>query len=219
MRSARSRAKTVLAIGLFSTLGQASSVKLLIPVLVLALAVCSSPGAEEKAAVSPLPHIGTFFIHNVSCTRCVDSIAESVQAVPGVEQVRMSYQNNYALVWFDPAVASHHQVAQAIADAVPVKGENYEAYLKFRVPDYPTGTNSARVEAVFKKFARWATISPGDATRGDFQLKFLPLKKSEDVKGPLGLRIEELQRAIQSPPPAGLGLKFELIDATGPKPH
>ena len=175
----------------------------------VALALNST--AAEKKGFVPHPTTATFYISNVECGRCVDAISESVRKVKSVTAVKMDAATGYANISFDTHVSSAHQIAQAVADATPVHGQPYAATLKMRVADYAKAGNAAKVEGVFEKRKDWVKVETTDPAKGEFEIRFLPLKVDKSKEGPQGWNPGHFGHAVHDPAPKGLGLAFALL--------
>lgn len=166
--------------------------------------------AAEKPAVVPHPVTLTFYIAGVECSACSSFINEAAYKVPSVKEI-MPEEINVVNISFDTHVASAHQVAQAISEALPIHGKPYEATLKIRVPDYAKGDNAARVDAVFAKRSEWVKAELLDKAKGEFAVHFLPLKVDPKKAGPQGWNPGHFGHAIHDPAPKGLGLAFAIV--------
>ncbi|MEW6303157.1 MAG: heavy-metal-associated domain-containing protein [Verrucomicrobiota bacterium] len=164
----------------------------------------------SAAEVKPHPVTATFYISNVQCSTCVESIAESVKKVKSVTDFKMDPAQGYALISFDTHVSSYHQIAQSVADASPVHGDKYEATLKLSVPDYAKGDNAAKIDAVFAKQKADVTVRTVNKEKGEFVLHFLPLKINPKKEGPQGFNAGKFGHPIHDPAPKGLGLAFAI---------
>jgi copper chaperone CopZ len=181
------------------------------PLLAAAL-LCLGLGARaaEKQEIVPHPVTATFYIDHVQCSSCVDAITESVKNVKSVTAVKMDPAQGYANISFDSHVSSYHQIAQAIGDADPQHGTKYTPSLKFKVTDYAKGENAAKVDAVFAKSKEQVSVEVTDKTKGEFTLKFLPLKVDASKEGPQGWNAGKFGHPIGDEAPKGLGLKFVM---------
>ena len=112
---------------------------------------------------------------------------------------------------FDSHVVSFHQIAQAIAYANGDNAKPCETTIKIKVPEYAEGDNAAKVDAVFKKLDTKVKIEATNKEKGEFVVKFLPLKIEADKKGPQGFNGGQLGHPIHDPAPKGLGLKFSIV--------
>lgn len=181
-------------------------------VALLCFGAFASPSfAAEPAPVKPHPVTLTFFISGMECAACEAFICQSVQQVKSVTGITVDQLGGYANVSFDTHVSSAHQIAQAVADAVPVHGRPYEATMKVRVPDYAKDGNAARVDAVFARRADWVKVETLDKAKGDFLIRFQPLKADKSKSGPQGWNPGHFGHAVHDPAPKGLGLGFTLV--------
>lgn len=64
-----------------------------------------------------------FTVRGMTCQGCVDTVTRAVKAVPGVEKVEVSLENEQAVVMADPAQAPPEKIVAAIEQA----GAEYEA--------------------------------------------------------------------------------------------
>lgn len=185
--------------------------RILLPTL-LAAALLPALAADKAkpAAAKGAPINATFYITEVKCSSCASSIDESLRKLPTVTKVDdLSENTGFAIITFDPAVISHHQVAQAVFAAAPVHGDPYVATLKFSIPDYANGDNAAKVDAVFAKHKSDVRVELKNKARGEFLLSFEPLR-ADGKKGPQGWTLDAFRAAIAEPAPKGLGLAFEV---------
>ncbi|KAF0181227.1 MAG: hypothetical protein FD161_533 [Limisphaerales bacterium] len=181
--------------------------------LTVALATLLTVRAADKAkpAAKGTPVTATFYITEVKCSSCASSIDESLRKLPTVTKVDdLSESTGFAIITFDPAVVSHHQVAQAVFAAAPVHGDPYVATLKLAIPDYAKGDNAAKVDAVFAKHKSNVRVELKNKARGEFQLFFEPLAAGAGKPGPQGWTLDAFRTAITEPAPKGLGLAFEV---------
>jgi copper chaperone CopZ len=167
--------------------------------------------AADKPGVTPHPVTLTFLISGMECGGCTAMISQSVNQVKGVTNVDLEIIGGCGNISFDTHVASAHQIAQAIADALPVHGKPFAAALRFRVPDYAKEGNAAKVDAVFAKRKGWVEVEAVDRAKGEFVAHFLPLKIDEKKPGPQGWNPGHFGHAIHDPSPKGLGLAFALV--------
>jgi copper chaperone len=56
-------------------------------------------------------------IHGMTCSGCVNSVTQVLQAVPGVSNVEVSLEQKRAVVTYDPAQAGTAQFKAAVEDA------------------------------------------------------------------------------------------------------
>ncbi|EGA88660.1 copper insertion chaperone and transporter component [Planococcus donghaensis MPA1U2] len=55
-------------------------------------------------------------VSGMSCQHCVKSVEESVMALPGIEKVEVSLENNSVDVAYDSSSVDVGQIAEAIED-------------------------------------------------------------------------------------------------------
>lgn len=184
---------------------------LLLPALLAAVILPALAADKTKPAAKGAPVTATFYITEVKCSSCASSIDESLRKLPTVTKIDdLSENTGFAIITFDPAVVSHHQVAQAVFAAAPVHGDPYVATLKFSIPDYAKGDNAAKVDAVFAKHKSDVRVELKNKARGEFLLSFEPLRVDGGKKGPQGWTLDAFRAAIAEPAPKGLGLAFEV---------
>lgn len=182
---------------------------LLLTVLLAAFILPVHAADKAKPAAKGTPVTATFYITEVKCSSCASSIDESLRKLPTVTKVDdLSENTGFAVITFDPAVVSHHQVAQAIFASAPVHGDPYVAALKFTIPDYAKGDNAAKVDAVFAKHKNDVRVELKNKARGEFLLQFEPLRVDGGKKGPQGWTLDAFRTSIAEPAPKGLGLAF-----------
>jgi copper chaperone CopZ len=166
--------------------------------------------AADKPAASSQTATLTFFITGMECSACTYSVIEAVNSVNSVTEVQPD-ELGVLNISFDPRAASVHQIAQAVANALPLHGKPYEATLRFFVPDYAKSGNSAKVDDVFAKQKEWAKVEVVDRDKGEFVVRFLPLKADKTKQGPQGWNLGDFNRAVHDPAPKGLGLEITLV--------
>lgn len=177
--------------------------------LVPAIAFSAQPKAQPKG-FTPHPVTATFYVANVQCERCVDTIRDSLKKVASFKEIKMRPSDGFALISFDTHVSSYHQIAQAIQAAEPQHGQKYVPTLKMKVPEYAQADNAAKVDAVFAKRSEWVKVETVNRATGEFVIHFLPLKAIAGKSGPQGWNGGHFGHPIHDAPPKGLGLKFEL---------
>ncbi|MBI5802624.1 MAG: hypothetical protein HZA92_18115 [Verrucomicrobia bacterium] len=184
---------------------------ILLAVSLAALVLPARAADKARPAAKAAPITATFYITDVKCSSCASSIDESLRKLPTVTKIEdLSENTGFAVITFDPAVVSHHQVAQAVFAAAPVHGDPYLATLKFSIADYAKGDNAAKVDAVIAKNKSEVRIELKNKAKGEFLLSFEPLRVDGAKKGPQGWTLEQFRSAIQEPAPKGLGLTFSL---------
>lgn len=179
----------------------------LIPLCFLHAGLCPAGPPPE----APEPVTLAFFISGMECGTCTAMITQSVEDVAGVTEVDLEIVGGLGRISFDRRAASAHQIAQAVLDALPVHGKPFVATMKFRVPEYARKGNAARVDAVFARHRDSVRVETLDRDRGEFEVHFLPLPADPGKAGPRGWHPDLFRRAIQDPPPRGLGLSFALV--------
>ncbi len=55
-------------------------------------------------------------VSGMSCQHCVKSVEDSVMALPGIEKVEVSLENNSVDVAYDSSAVEVSQIAEAIED-------------------------------------------------------------------------------------------------------
>lgn len=181
---------------------------ILLPLLLAALVLPVRAADKAKPAAKAT---ATFYITEVKCSSCASSIDESLRKLPSVTKIEdLSENTGFAVITFDPAVVSHHQLAQAVFAAAPVHGDPYVATLKFTIADYAKGDNAAKVDAVIAKHKSNVRIELKNKAKGEFLLSFEPLRVDGAKKGPQGWTLESFRSAIQEPAPNGLGLTLAV---------
>lgn len=177
--------------------------------------------AAEPQGAALRPVTLTFYLSGMECAACGAFISQSINEVKSVTGVDLDMFGGYANVTFDPRVASAHQIAQAVTEAMPLHGKPYSSTLKLRVPDYAMGGNAAKVDAVFAGRKEWVEVEVADRAKGEFVVNFLPLKVDKSKEGPQGWNPGHFEHAISDAAPKGLGLGFTLVkegqDSPAPK--
>lgn len=166
--------------------------------------------AAEKKAPAPHPVTLTFYIAGMECSACSDFISSALYQVKSVTNVQPEWFGCMN-VSFDTHVASAHQIAQAVSEALPLHGKPYEATMTIRVPDYARDGNTAKVDAVFAQRKEWVKVELVDKAKGEFVVHFLPLKVDKSKAGPQGWNPGHFGHAVHDPAPKGLGLGFTLV--------
>lgn len=191
----------------FASVGSMKTTSLLS--LFLTCVVASVGAADKKKKADTSATTATFYISNVQCSSCVDAISGSVLKLKAVKEIDgLTGTSGYANVTFDPALVSHHEVANAIYKSAPVHGEAYVAGVKMRIPAYAKGDNAAKIEAAFAKLKDKVEVKVVNKKDGELLVSFLQLKLDPTKKGPQGVTSGELAAMIQEPAPKGLGLEF-----------
>ena len=156
----------------------------------------------------------TFYITGMECGTCMALLTQSIQEVKSVKDVSFDIIWGYANVTFNPSEASPHQIAQAVAETMPVHGKPFVATLRFRVPDYDKPGNRTKVDGIFDKHKAWAEIETIDKAKGEFAAHFSSLTVDAGKEGPQGWNPASLAHDIQDAAPKGLGLSFKWKKAT-----
>jgi copper chaperone CopZ len=173
--------------------------------LIAALAGASAYSADKEA-------LFTFYVAGIECAACVEVVRQSVAELEGVSKVELEQRlDSVANVTFDPERVSAQQVAQAVTDAVQIHGRPYEAWMQLRVPDYAKGGNAAKVDAVIARMKAWVDVVVMDRDQGDFLVHFQPLKTDPKRQGAQGWNPGQLEKALKSPVPEGLGLDCSWV--------
>jgi copper chaperone CopZ len=181
---------------------------------------CSAPAAEKKPP-EPHPTTVTFYIDNVGCEACVESIMDALQKVRSVTAIKgLTADSGYANVSFDSHVNSYHEIANAIATAPPSHGKPYVPSIKLSIPEYAQGENAANVDKVFAKQSAHVKVDTTDRAKGEFVVHFLPLDLDPSKTAPQGFNGGHFGHPIHDAPPKGLGLKFAIAreDSKAPAP-
>ena len=166
--------------------------------------------AADKPGLTPHPVTFTFYITGMECGTCMALITQSINEVKGVTDLSFDIIGGYANVSFDTHVASAHQIAQAVAETMPVHGKPFVATMKLRVPDYAKDGNAAKVDAVFASRKEWVEVELVDKAKGEFVVWFGALKADPAKTGPQGWNPGHFGHPLHDPAPKGLGLAFEL---------
>ena len=124
----------------------------------------------------------------------------------------------YVCVVFDSHVVSYHQIAQAITEAGKQTEKKYDPRLKMQVPEYATGDNAKRVDALLagKRLNQRVRIEAIDKSKGEFLIHFLPLEFDQTLSGPQGFNGGHLNHPLHDPPPRGMGLTCTYAAETDP---
>jgi copper chaperone CopZ len=184
--------------------------------LIVLAAVTGVAPAQQKEVV-PHPVTITFYISGITSDKCIEEINASLKKVPSFAKIEgLTVKSGFANVSFDSHVASFHQIAQAIAYAGGNEAKPCATTIKIRVPEYAQGDNAAKVDAIFQKLDTKVKVEATDKAKGEFVVRFLPLKVDADKKGPQGFNGGQLGHPIHDPAPKGLGLKFSIVKETIP---
>jgi copper chaperone len=172
--------------------------------LIAGLSAADPPGFKLH------PQTMTLYIDGMECGTCMALVTQSIQDVKGVTDVDLEIIGGYANISFDPKLASVHQLAQAVADTLPVHGKPFAAALRFTIPSYAKNGNSARVDALFAKQKPWVNVEIADRAKGEFVARFRPLALDENKKNPQGWQLGAFVHLVEDPAPKGLGLVLSL---------
>jgi copper chaperone CopZ len=97
-------------------------------VLVLAFACSGQPGEKQStfqpAEVSKENSLTLEFqVHGMTCTGCENTVTKSVQALPGIAEVKASWQDSLTTVTFDKTLTKPEELKAAIeSKGYEVKG-------------------------------------------------------------------------------------------------
>jgi copper chaperone CopZ len=184
--------------------------QLLPAVLLLAAGTTLAAAPAKKADPNePLPQTRTFFIDGVKSEADVKTITDAVTKVKSVTKVdQLTAASGCANITFDHHAVTHQQIAQAIADAGP-----FRASLRFVIPDY--AAHAQQVDAIFAKVKDEVQIETTNKEKGEFTLRFLPLKAGKPGPHGVGFNLGKIGHPIGDPAPQGLGLKL-LSTASNP---
>lgn len=168
-------------------------------------AVGAAAPAKKPGPNEPSPQTRTFFIDGVKSAADVQAITDSVLKVKSVTKVdQLTPASGFANISFDHHAVTHQQIAQAIADA-----GSFQASFRFVIPDY--AANAEKIDAIFAKVKQQVQITPTDREKGEFTLRFLPLKQSPPGPHGAGFNFGRIGHPLCDPPPKGLGLKMRTI--------
>jgi copper chaperone CopZ len=167
--------------------------------------------AQEAKTMKPNPVTHTFYITNVENEPGAAAIIASVKKVKSVTDVKLKTGDGYAQVSFDTHAVTHHQIAQAIADAASPGAKPYVVSIRRNVPAYAEGDNAAKVDAIFAKSKDYFKVITRNREKGEFEFEFLPLKVDPAKEGLQGWSGMTTGHALADPPPKGLGLKWQVV--------
>ena len=85
---------------------------ILIVLLVLSIAACTSKAPKAKAA--PVLVEANLKVEGMSCTDCELSIAKGVKQLPGIDSISANHLDSTAFVRFDPAKTDLPKISAAI---------------------------------------------------------------------------------------------------------
>lgn len=165
----------------------------------------------ESVRVKPQPVTVTLQIGGIECPSCVALVQQSLQDVVGMIDLDVRQQvDSYAVVTFDPAKATLHQIAQAISEAYPLHGKPYTATLLLTIPAYSQPSIAAQLEALFAKQKPWLDIVVADKGKGECLLGFNDLQTENAKSKRQGWDHQAFLHALTDPKPKGLGLSVQL---------
>ena len=177
----------------------------------LCLSLCLVASAQEAKTMKPNPVTHTFYIKDVESEPGAAAIIASVKKVKSVTDVKLKPGDGHAQVSFDTHAVTHHQIAQAIADAAAPGAKPYVVSVRRNVPAYAEGDNAAKVDAIFAKAKDYFKVITRNREKGEFEFEFLPLKvdpANESLQGWSGM---STGHALADPAPKGLGLKWQVV--------
>ncbi|MFN8208295.1 MAG: cation transporter [Bacteroidales bacterium] len=105
--------------------------KNIIPVLFVMIIAfsCSGKQAEKQTAVEPAQVSKEnaltleFQVNGMTCTGCENTVTKSIQALPGIAEVKASWQDSLTTVTFDKTLSKPEEIKAAIeAKGYEVKG-------------------------------------------------------------------------------------------------
>ena len=83
------------------------------------------------------------------------------------------------------------------------------------IPDYVA--HAEKIDAIFATAKDEAQVEATNKEKGEFTLRFLPLKAGEAGPHGIGFNFGKIAHPIMDPPPKGLGLKVTAIWNAPPK--
>lgn len=184
-----------------------------VPVIALLAAgtVFAAPPGKVPGPNEPAPQTRVFFIEAVKTDADVKTITDAVMKVKSVTKVdRLTPTSGFASISFDHHAVTHQQIAQAIADAGAFK-----VSFRFIIPAY--AANADKVDAIFAKVKDEVQIEATDKEKGEFVLRFLPLKTGKAGPHGIGFNFGKIGHPLCDPAPKGLGLKMQSLPLVAPK--
>jgi len=139
------------------------------------------------------------------------AIIASVKKVKSVTDVKLKPGDRFAQVSFDTHAVTHHQIAQAIADAASPGGKPHVVSIRRNVPAYAEGSNAVKVDAIFAQAKDYFKVITRNREKGEFEFEFLPLKVDPSKEGLQGWSGMTTGHALADPAPKGLGLKWQVV--------
>ena len=185
-----------------------------LPVIVLLAAgtVLAAPPVKKPGPDEPSPQTRAFFIEGVNSDADVKAITDAVMKVKSVTKVdRRTPSSGLATISFDHHAVTHQQIAQAISDAGAFK-----VSFRFIIPAY--AANAGKVDSIFAKAKDDVQIEAVNKEKGEFVLRFLPLKAGQAGPHGIGFNFGKIGHPICDPAPKGLGIKMQSLPAAAPKP-
>ena len=180
--------------------------------LLVAGTAVAAPPAKTPGPNEPSPQTRGFYIEGVKSDADVRAITEAVMKVKSVTKVdQLTPTSGLASISFDHHAVTHQQIAQAIADAGAFK-----ASFRFIIPAY--AANADKVDAIFAKVNGEVQIEATDKEKGEFVLRFLPLKAGPAGPHGIGFNFGKIGHPLCDPAPKGLGLKMQSLPAAPRKP-
>jgi copper chaperone CopZ len=180
-----------------------------VALLTAGAAVAAEP-AKKPGPNEPMPQTRTFFIDGVKTEADVKAIADSVMKVTSVTKVdQLSPTSGYANITFDHHAVTHQQIAQAIADA-----GSFQATFRFVIPEY--AASAAKIDAIFAKVRDEVEITATNKEKGEFTLRFLPLKKGASGPHGIGFNLGKIGHPLGDPAPKGVGVKMTPVSKVAP---
>ncbi len=170
--------------------------------------------AREVKATSKV----TLYVSGVECPSCVYAVTYSIGQLKGIGDVTAGQiVENFVNVQYDPKELTVGKIAQAVLTAPALHGTPYQPALKIQIPAYAQKQNSARVDALWK---RWkGVLEPDliDKETGEFVLYFSSMPTPESLSAHSAWSLEELKLAISAPAPKGLGLALHILEEKDPE--
>lgn len=174
--------------------------------MVLATAVTfAAPAVKTPGPNEPSPQTRTFFIAGIKTDAQVQAITEAVMKVKSVSKIgQLTPSSGYANISFDHHAVTHQQIAQAI-----LATGGFQVSFRFVIPDY--AANAEKVDAIFAKVKDEVQVETMSKEKGEFTLRFLPLKAGTPGPHGIGFNLGKIGHPLMDPAPKGLGLKVISI--------
>lgn len=174
--------------------------------LLTALALFIPTAAHSAPAVKTR----SYFLKGVRNSDDVEIITAAIRRLPTVTQVtHLTPSSGVVSVRFDTHTISHGQVGYAIMDAIP--GRTIDVRMRFSVPQYASGDNAAKIDALMKSQAKLADTRVADRAKGIWEARLLPFKVDPAATGPQGFHCGVIMHGIHDPVPKGMGLDFDFL--------